>query len=79
MSNFKYDRRNLKLHEVEFEILLVVFEIRVKIKKIPSIHKKESLVYTFFNLYYSVGIRLKDLSIAYKPVDKIQLITPTNI
>ncbi|TSI12971.1 hypothetical protein FOT98_17125 [Bacillus sp. HY001] len=34
MSNFKYYRRNLKLHEIEFEILLVVFEIRVKIKKV---------------------------------------------
>ncbi|AFQ09733.1 hypothetical protein BCK_09130 [Bacillus cereus FRI-35] len=33
MSNFKYNHRNLKLHEVEFEILLVVFEIRAKIKK----------------------------------------------
>ncbi|PEP49247.1 hypothetical protein COI54_02905 [Bacillus wiedmannii] len=79
MSNFKYYRRNLKLHEVEFEILLVVFEIRVKIKKIPSISEKESFFLYIFDLYYSVVIRLKDLSIAYKPVDKIQLITPTNI
>ncbi|PEJ69892.1 hypothetical protein CN888_23790 [Bacillus wiedmannii] len=47
MSNFKYYRRNFKLHEVEFEILLVVFEIRVKIKKIPSISEKESFFIHF--------------------------------
>ncbi|PEU91677.1 hypothetical protein CN415_14950 [Bacillus cereus] len=39
MSNFKYYHRNLKLHEVEFEILLVVFEIRVKIKKGDSLEE----------------------------------------
>ncbi|PFQ48265.1 hypothetical protein COK05_08300 [Bacillus cereus] len=37
MSNFKYYRRNLKLHYVEFEILLVVFEVRVKIKKVTPL------------------------------------------
>ncbi|ARZ65278.1 hypothetical protein B7P25_27175 [Bacillus thuringiensis] len=35
----------MKLHEVEFEILLVVFEIRVKIKKVTLGRA------TFFNKY----------------------------
>lgn len=39
MGNFKYYRRNLKLHEVEFETLLVVFEIGVKIKKGDSLEE----------------------------------------
>lgn len=39
MGNFKYYRRNLKLHKVEFETLLVVFEIGVKIKKGDSLEE----------------------------------------
>ncbi|MBR9656057.1 hypothetical protein CWB33_13020 [Bacillus cereus] len=54
MGNFKYYRRNLKLHEVEFEILLVVFEIGVKIKKVtPKSH--------LFLFYFLIGTYLVKL------------------
>ncbi|PHB73688.1 hypothetical protein COE89_10955 [Bacillus wiedmannii] len=50
MSNFKYYRRNLKLHEVEFEILLVVFEIRVKINKRFLLMYRRNLLFIHFRL-----------------------------
>ncbi|PGU54500.1 hypothetical protein COD72_15285 [Bacillus cereus] len=50
MSNFKYYRRNLKLHQLVFEILLVVFEIGVKIKKV-TLERATFLFYFLIGTY----------------------------
>ncbi|OLR82815.1 hypothetical protein BTO25_06515 [Bacillus sp. MB366] len=50
MSHFKYYRRNLKLHYVEFEILLVVFEIGVKIKKVTLGRATFSILFPYWNI-----------------------------
>ncbi|AYF81981.1 hypothetical protein D7J84_12845 [Bacillus thuringiensis] len=50
MSNFKYYRRNLKLHQLVFEILLVVFEIGVKIKKVTPLKSHLSILFPYWNI-----------------------------